>query len=176
MGKFDIDTIRAIMAGSNAQEKIAMLDTVYYHIDEWDIFPISIFMCGLNDINTDVRCATLAMLSNYSHKMSQAELLQALSLIEDCDDKIRLLLVDRFYAIVSELDDDSLRSFLPYLWHTKETIRDAAIEMLMDFASDFTNEMFQDIANAYSCSNMKVRESISEFLERNGQEHLISLM
>ena len=47
------------------------------------------------------------------------------------------------------------------------------MQVFSELSYQFTEEMFMSVAEAYNFQNIEVRESIAEFLERNGHGGLI---
>jgi len=76
-------------------------------------------------------------------------------------------------AVFGCIDSFILREKIHCLWHKDEGVRATAMQVFSELSYQFTEEMFMSVAEAYNFQNIEVRESIAEFLERNGHGGLI---
>jgi hypothetical protein len=132
-------------------------------------------LAGLSDKDADVRSQTFSLLCYRPEMLSQEDLFRVLQLIEDGGEEVERLIVEEVSFFAGYIESDTLKKVLPYLWHRDGGVRDTAVQVFTELSHRFTEEMFLRVAEAYSSENMKIRESISEFLERNGQKHLIQI-
>jgi len=172
---FDIELISETLAGDDTLEKIRMLEALESQLPDWDIFPVSMLLPGLDDPDSTVRGLTFSLLSYCKERLTQDDLLKILNLIGVGDVEVRRLAVEMVSVFSTCIRSDTLRRVVPYLWHRDGEVRETAIEVFTSISYQFTDEMFMAVAEKYGSEGMNVRESIAEFLERNGQECLINV-
>lgn len=62
---------------------------------------------------------------------------------------------------------------LPLLNHRDESVRESVVLALDELSHIFTAAMFLDLVGEYRQAQDGIRDSIADFLQRNGQENLI---
>lgn len=172
--KFDIDMVAEILAGDDSQAKIGMLDELEFHLPEWDIFPAQMFLAGLDDGDSEVRLLTFSLLGCCPEKLTQCDLVKVLGLIEDRCEDVRHQIVEDVGRFAREIERETIKEVLPYLWHYERDVRETAIQVFSEIPQLFNQEMFLELAGIFANKSMEAREAIGEFLERNGQSFLIS--
>jgi len=173
--KLDIDSISEILAGEDTQLKLEALAELEFQLPDWHIVPVPVILAGICDADADVRVSTFDLLRYMPDRLSQGDLLSVLRLIEDCGDEVRRQIVEEVSTFARCIESNTLKDVLPYLWHRNGDVRDTAVQVFTELSHRFTPEMFLQVAEEFSHENMNVRESIAEFLERNGQSELINV-
>lgn len=173
--KFDIDVVTEVLSGEDVREKIEMLEELQYQLPEWDIFPVQMILAGMFDKNAGVRALTFSLLTYCPEELSQEDLLAVLRLIEDCGEDVRRQIVEEVSVFARCIESETLKLVLPFLSHRNGDVRDTAVQVFTELSHRFTDEMFLRVAEAYSNENVDIRDSIAEFLERNGQGALITI-
>ncbi len=171
--KLDIDVITEILAGEDTQEKIETLEELEYQLPEWDIFPVQMVLAGLADQDTNVRSRTFSLLRYRPEMLSQQDLVKILCLIEDCGEEVKRQMIEEVSVFAWYIESNTLKDVLPYLWHRHGDVRDTAVQVFTELSHRFTDEMFLKVAEEFSNENINIRESIADFLQRNGQDCLI---
>lgn len=169
----DIDRISEIVSGGDARSKIEALEALECQLPEWDIFPVGMLLSGLSDPDPEVRIRIFSLLSYCSDHLTDQNALQVLQLLEHDSEEVRKLAVATIIAVFGCIDSFILREKIHCLWHKDEGVRATAMQLFSELSYQFTEEMFMSVAEAYNFQNIEVRESIAEFLERNGHGGLI---
>jgi len=170
---WQIGRIKEALAGTDTELKLGILQELSEHCPGWNTSVTDIFLSGLQDQQATVRIATVELLRLYPDRLSQQQLLQVLQLITDSDRQVREIVIDEIRGFGRYVEDVTLREITPLLGHSNEDVRESVVLVLDKLSHLFTAAMFLDLVDEYRQGTDGVRDSIADFLQRNGQESLI---
>lgn len=169
----NLETITEVLGGSDTKLKLDALEELSQQLLDWNIVPTQKILVGLEDENAKVRAKTLSLVKHFLEELSQKDFRKILSFIEADEQEINQILFEEVESFGPFIEFNTLKEFLPYLWHQKREIRDTTNQLFSSLSHRITPETYIEVAEMYHQENCDTRKSIAEFLDQNGQINLI---
>lgn len=170
----DIHKLKKILCSENLADKSALLIQLKEDIADWDIVPVDILRQGLTSPTPEVRQSFIEILCEIPQDVLNMPWLLLAKMIADPDAGVQKITLKNMETIAYGLTRDDVDVLLGYLRHEDSKVRENFIRLFNFIPEHFDEHMWLKIKGFYNSATIDIRNSLREFMEYHGQEHLIN--